>query len=56
MDFEAFKHTIVDTLDKYAPLEAKDLRANHSNFVTKEVSKAIIKNLERNTIDKKIFV
>ena len=42
MDFEAFKHTIVDTLDKYAPLEKKDLRANHSNFVTKEVSKSII--------------
>ena len=42
MDFEAFKHTTVDTLDKYAPLKKKDLRANHSNFVTKEVSKAII--------------
>ena len=42
MDFEAFKRTIVDTLDKYAPLKKKYLRANHSNFVTKELSKAIM--------------
>ena len=42
MDFEVFKRTTVDTLDKYAPLKKKYLRANHSNFVTKELSKAII--------------
>ena len=36
IDFETFKCTIVDTLDKYALLK----RANHSNFVTKELSKA----------------
>ena len=42
MDFEAFKRTIVDTLDKYAPLKKKYLRANHSNFVTEELSKAIM--------------
>ena len=42
MDFEAFKCTIVDTLDKYAPLKKKYLRANHSNFVTEELSKAIM--------------
>ena len=42
MDFEAFKRTIVDTLDKYATLKKKYLRANHSNFVTKELSKAIM--------------
>ena len=42
MDFEAFKRTIVDTLDKYAPLKKKYLRANHSNFVTKELSKYVM--------------
>ena len=42
MDFEALKRTIVDTLDKQAPLKKKYLRANHSNFVAKELSKAII--------------
>ena len=43
MDFEAFKRTIVDTLDQHAPLKKKYLRANHSSFVTKELlSKAII--------------
>ena len=43
MDFEAFKRSIVDTLDKYAPLKKKKyLRANHSYFVTKELSKAIM--------------
>ena len=42
MDFDAFKRTIVDTLDKYAPLNKKYLTANHSNFVTKELSKAIM--------------
>ena len=41
MDFEDFKRTIVDTLDKHAPLKKKYLRTNHSNFVTKELSKAI---------------
>ena len=45
MDFEAlklFKRSIVDTLDKYAPLKKKYLRANHFNFVAKELSKAIL--------------
>ena len=41
MDFEAFKRTIVRSL-KYAPLKKKYLRANHSNFVTEELSKAIM--------------
>ena len=42
MYFEAFKRTIVGTLDKYAPLKKKYLRASHSNFVTKELSEAIM--------------
>ena len=41
MDFEAFKRTIVGTLDKYAPLKKKYLRVIDSNFVTKEISLAI---------------
>ena len=42
VDFEAFRCTIVDTWDKYAPLKKRYLRASHSNFVTKELSKAIM--------------
>ena len=42
MDFEAFKRTIIDTLDKHAPLKTKYRRANHSNFVTKELRKTIM--------------
>ena len=42
MDFEAFRCTIVDTWDKYAPLKKRYLRASHSNFLTKELSKAIM--------------
>ena len=41
MDFEAFKRTIVDTLDKYSPLKKKYLRVIDSNFVAKEISLAI---------------
>ena len=42
MDFEAFKLTIIDTLDKDVPIKKKYLMGNHSNFVTKELSKAIM--------------
>ena len=42
MDFEAFKCTIVDTLDKYATLNKRYLSANHSSFLTEELSKAIM--------------
>ena len=42
MDFEAFKHTIIDALDKHASLKKKYVRVNHSNFATKELGKAIM--------------
>ena len=42
MDFEAFKRTIVNTLDKRTPSKKKYLRVNHSNSFTKELSKAIM--------------
>ena len=42
MDFEAFKRTIVDRIDKYTPLKKKHVRANHTNFVTKELRKAVM--------------
>ena len=42
MDFEAFKRTIIDTLDKHAPLKKKNLRASHFIFATKELSKTIM--------------
>ena len=41
MDYKSFKDTIIDSLNKHAPLK-KNLRANHLNFTTKELSKAIM--------------
>ena len=32
----------MESLNKHAPLKRKYLRANHSNFITKELSKAIM--------------
>ena len=44
MDYKNFKDTIIDSLNKHAPLKRKYLRANnHSNFITKELSKATMK-------------
>ena len=42
MDYENFQDTIIDSLNKHAPLKRKYLRANHSNFIMKELSKAIM--------------
>ena len=41
MDFKNFKDTDSDSLNKDILLKRKYLRANHSNFITKELSKAI---------------
>ena len=41
MDYKNFKDTIIDSLSKHAALKRKYL-ANHSNFITKELSKAIM--------------
>ena len=41
MDYKSFTDNIIDSLNKHAPLKRKYLRANHSNFITKELSKAI---------------
>ena len=32
----------MEILDKFAPLKKKYIRANHSQFVTKELSKAVM--------------
>ena len=42
MDYKNFKDTIIDSLNKYSPLKRKYLRANHSNFIAKGLSKAIM--------------
>ena len=42
MDYKNFKDTIIDSLNKHVPLKRKYLRTHHSNFITKELSKAII--------------
>ena len=42
LDFGSLKICFMELLNKIAPLKTKFLRANHSKFVTKEVSKAIM--------------
>ena len=42
LDFGSLKKCFVKLLNKVAPLKTKFLRANHSKFVTKDVSKAIM--------------
>ena len=42
MDYKNFKDTIIDSLNKHAPLTGKYLGANHSNCIMKELSKAIM--------------
>ena len=39
--FEELQKIFMDLLNKFAPLKCKYLRANHSKFMTKELSKAI---------------
>ena len=41
MDYAIFKDTIINSLNRHAPLKRKYLRANHLTFITKELSKAI---------------
>ena len=40
--FEAFKHTIIDTLENYVPLKKQYQTVNHSIFVTEQLRNAII--------------
>ena len=42
LDFGSLKKCFIELLNKVTPLKTKFLRANHSKFVTKEVSKAIM--------------
>ena len=42
IDYKHFKDTIIDTLNKLVSLKRKYLRDNHSNFITKEINKAIM--------------
>ena len=43
IDYDNFIKTFVTVLDKHAPIKKKYLRANHANFVTKQLRKAIMK-------------
>ena len=45
LDFGSLKICFMELLNKIAPLKTKFLRANHSKFVTKEVSKAMVRLL-----------
>ena len=45
-DFESFEDTFLSTLNKYAPLKKKILRANHKQYVTKAIRKAMMKRSE----------
>ena len=42
LDFVSLKKCFMELLNKVAPLKTKFLRANHSKFVTKDLSKAIM--------------
>ena len=42
MEYDTFQEIIVSLLNVYAPLKKKYVRANHANFVTKELRKAIM--------------
>ena len=43
IDYDNFIKTLLTALDKHAPIKKKYLRANHANFVTKQLRKAIMK-------------
>ena len=43
IDYDSFIKTFLTVLDKHAPVKKKYLPANHANFVTKQLRKAIIK-------------
>ena len=42
ISFEELQETFMDLLNKFAPLKCKFLKVNHSKFMMKELSKAII--------------
>ena len=57
LDFGSLKKCFMELL-KVAPLKTKFLRANHSKFVTKDLSKAIIlrtklRNQKKRTLEAK---
>ena len=43
MEYITFIHTVLNNLNKHAPLKKMYLIANHSKFITKELSKEIMK-------------
>ena len=43
IDYDNFIKTFLTVLEKHAPIKKKYLRANHANFGTKQLKKAIIK-------------
>ena len=42
LDFAAIRKIFMEILDKFAPFKKKYIRANHSKFVTKELSEGIM--------------
>ena len=45
-DYHNFIKSFLTVINKYAPKKKKYLKANHANFVTKELRKAIMKRSE----------
>ena len=41
-DFSAFKNIVIKALNLHAPLKTKYVRANHSSFISKDLSEAIM--------------
>ena len=46
IDYDNFIKTFLTVLTKHAPIKKKYLKANHINFVTKQLRKAIMKRLK----------
>ena len=42
LSVDVFKMTFLNSLNSFAPVKKKHLRANHSKFVNKELSKAMM--------------
>ena len=43
LNYDIFKNVCMDAINKHAPLKRRYIRANHAEYMDKELSKAIMK-------------
>ena len=48
-NYESFETTVIEVLNKHAPLRKELLRANHAPFITKTLRKAIMRRSQLET-------